>query len=75
MADRRRHKSFTDEEIKQKQKNSVPKSTVSCDRKWEKVLIDYLSNSGFESTEYWCYPDDEFDSMLVKFWLKCVRQL
>ena len=70
MAEGRRHKHFTDQQIQEKQQNTIPKSTVACDRKWDKVLIDYLKDCGHDSTEYWCYPDEELDAILVKFWFE-----
>ena len=67
MADKQRFKWFTSEEIRQKQQDTVPKATLHCDKKWHKVLTDYLTSCGSESLEYWLYPDDEFNEILAKF--------
>ena len=30
--------------------------------------LHYLKQKNFACTEYWCYPDDELDKILCKFW-------
>lgn len=46
------------------------KLTTWCNEKWDRVLRNYLEECNFQSTEYWCYPDNELDKILCKFWFK-----
>ena len=61
---RKQHQTFTSEQIKKKRHEATPDSTLKCNRKWNKVFRDYLEEKDFESTEYWCYPEDELDRIL-----------
>ena len=67
---RKRHGEFTEEEIKEKRRNVVPKATLKNNSKWDKAFRDYLREKDFQSTEYWCYPDEELDTILCKFWFE-----
>ena len=59
-----RHKSFSEAEIKQKKEESIPKSTLKCDKKWTKDFIEYLMEKDVENTEFLTYPEDELDDIL-----------
>ena len=67
---RKQHQTFTSEQIKKKRHEATPDSTLKCNRKWNKVFRDYLEEKDFESTEYWCYPEDELDRILSKMWFE-----
>ena len=66
----KRHKSFSEAEIKQKKEESTPKSTLKCDKKWTKVFREYLMEKDVENTEFWTYPEDELDDILSRFWFE-----
>ena len=34
------------------------------------MFREYLQEKDYECTEYWCYPDDELDSILAKMWFE-----
>ena len=75
MADKRkRFEDFSADEIKEKWLATIPKATTKCNLKWQRVLREYLAEKGFTSTEYWCYPDDDFDAILSKFWFEVRTQ-
>ena len=65
-----RFASFTDDQIKSKCRKTIPQSTLKCNTKWDKVFRTYLFEKGCQSTEYWCYPDDQLDAILGKFWFE-----
>ena len=70
MAERKCHCSFTPEQIKKKRHEATPESTLKCNKKWDKVFRAYLEEKEFENTEYWCYPDDELDTVLSQMWFE-----
>ena len=70
MESTKRHQSFSTEEITKKRHKATPDSTFKCNKKWDKVFREYLQEKNYEYTEYWCYPDDELDSILVKMWFE-----
>ena len=61
---------FTDDEIHQKRRKTVPKSTIKCNEKWDRVFRSYLAQKNYACTEYWCRPDGDLDKILCKFWFK-----
>ena len=67
---KKRHISFSDEQIKQKRQAVIPKATLKSDSKWDKAFRDYLREKDCANTEYWCYPDNELDDILCKFWFE-----
>ena len=71
---RKRFESFTEEEIKQKRRNTIPNSIIKINIKWEKVFREYLTEKRCRSTEYCYYPDDELDSLLCHFWFEVRTQ-
>ena len=70
MASAKRHQNYSDEQIVKKRQDAVPKSTIKCDKKWDKVFREYLMEKECANTEYWTYPDDELDRILSKFWFE-----
>ena len=70
MASKRRHKNYSDEQIKQKHYEATPASTLKCDKKWTKIFRDYLEEKDCENTEFWTYPEDELGTILSKFWFE-----
>ena len=69
MAFLKRQKSFTEEEIRQKHYEATPQSTLKCDKKWTKVLREYLMED-CANAEFWTYNEDELDSFLANFWFE-----
>lgn len=39
-------------------------------KKWDKTFRNYLEECDYVCTEYWCYPGDELDKILSKFWFE-----
>ena len=70
MASHKRHKQYSDAEIKRKKLEVTPQGTLKCDEKWNKVFREYLRKKDFANTEYWTYPDDKLDTILSKFWFE-----
>ena len=70
MANRKRFASFTNDEIEKKQQDATPKSTLKCNKKWDKVFRSYLEEKELPNSEYWTYPDDELDNILSVFWFE-----
>ena len=70
MEGTKRHQSFSNDEITKKRHKATPDSTLKCNKKWDKVFRDYLSEKDYECTEYWCYPDEELDTILAKMWFE-----
>ena len=49
MAQKRKHfEHFSEEEIKQKRQNTVPKATLKNNDKWDRAFRSYLEESGAE---------------------------
>ena len=71
---RRRFEHFTDDEIKKKRIETIPKSTLKNNDKWNRVFRSYLQESGAQNTQYWFYPDEELDKILSKFWFEVRTQ-
>ena len=66
----KRHKSFTDGDLRKKTQSVTPVGTLKCDAKWNKVFREYLREKECNNTEYWSYPEDELDDILSKFWFE-----
>ena len=60
---------FSDAEIKQKQFNQIPKNTLKSEKNTDTIFTKYLEEQdGIVNHDYWVYPDEELDKILVKFW-------
>ena len=70
MASHKRHKEFTEADLKKKRLDATPQGTLKCDAKWNKVFREYLMEKEVQNTEYWTYPDDELDNVLAKYWFE-----
>ena len=71
---RKRFEHFTEDEIKQKRKNTVPKATLKNNDKWDRAFWSYLEEKGTENSQYWYHPDDELDKILCNFWFEVRTQ-
>ena len=70
MVSHKRHKEFTEADLKKKRLDATPQCTLKCDAKWNKVFREYLMEKEVQNTEYWTYPDDELDNVLAKYWFE-----
>ena len=73
-AKRKRFEHYTDEQIKQKRQNTIPKATLKSNEKWDRAFRCYLEEIGAENCQYWYYPDEELDQVLSKFWFEVRTQ-
>ena len=46
----------------------MPKNTLQVEKTAETLLLCYLEEQQPPNTDYWSYPDDKLDKILVKFW-------
>ena len=70
MASKRRHKDFSEDDLKRKRLEATPSGTLKCDAKWNRVFREYLAEKEYANTEYWTYSDDELDTVLSRFWFE-----
>ena len=70
MASRKRHKQYSEEDLKRKKLEVTLAGTLKCDAKWNRVFHEYLREKDYANTEYWTYPEDELDTILSKFWFE-----
>ncbi len=66
---------FLADEIKQKQHNQIPKNTLKSERNADMIFRNYLEEQlGISNYNYWVYPDEELDHILVHFWFSLRKQ-
>ena len=73
MASKRRHKDYSEEDLKRKKLEVTPKGMLKCDAKWNRVFHEYLHEKDCDNTEYCTYPDEELDTMLSRFWFEVAK--
>ncbi len=60
---------FSNAEIKQKEFNQIPKNILKSEKNADTIFTKYLEEQdGIVNHDYWVYPDEELDKILVKFW-------
>ena len=58
---------FSDEEIKKKQYNQIPKNTLKSESFADTIFNTFLQEKPeIVNRDYWVWPDDELDKVLVK---------
>ena len=70
MAEGRRFETFSDEQIQQKIRNTVPKNTKKSNKSADKILKDYLSDKGYTDLDYVNYSKEKLNSILKNFWFE-----
>ena len=71
---RKRFEKFSEEELRIKHRNTIPKATQKNNVKWDRVMKQYLQEIGCTSLDYWAYPDNDFDQILSHFWFEVRTQ-
>ena len=74
MAEGRRHATFSDKQIQEKIKETVPKNTRKSNKVADKILREYLRDKGFQNLEYVHYSKEELNDVLKKFWFEVRRK-
>lgn len=65
---------INDEDLEQRREDLQKENTVKCDKKVNKLFVEYLqvrcSEKVQNNFDYWTYPDELLDEILCKFWFE-----